>query len=376
MATNSMQPMASHARDEDDLYGKAKIMPEQKFTPAELARAAFQDACEMMIGCEGLYNEAQEYLEGLRTRLLNGDDRVEPLQLALAHADEERTALILQWSQNEKRKAEGNLVNDDLAVADVIAEVLTESRERLGAPITPLVVARRSDAIPAADGSARLFVVQERPGLNDGGLVSGEVIIYFLRPAAFAPLNVDSIDDVCRSRGYIVETTARGSTRRNTLHEDELFVRVRSAYPAVPVLASAPNQERLDYFGNGVNARITRALRSPNERQTGYGYTGAAPAPAAGRLVEAKQIGKTTVRDGISRMTVHVVVSARESHNYAANGHPSITQALNDHVGLAESGTGRVESVEVVDIGVPDAHPVAKKPWNVVARFVLTYRLA
>jgi hypothetical protein len=57
-------------------------------------------------------------------------------------------------------------------------------------------------------------------------------------------------------------------------------------------------------------------------------------------------------RDGISRTTVEVITQATESDNYTANGRPSIGQALTDRKGVAETGTGRVESVEVVNISI------------------------
>lgn len=346
-------------------------------TAAELSQQVLADAQAMHASLLAQLEHAEEAQEELRSQVRrHGDTTVTGDQLTAAAGNLELAELLVQYSTEQVRRATAGLINTDLSVAEVIANVIAESRDKLGAPLTPEVVALRSDVLPAPDGTARLFVVQERAGLNDGGLVSGEVDVHFLRPAAFASLDAESIEDVCRSRGYIVEMTPRGSHRRDGIHGDELFIRVRSAYPAVPVLLSAPSQERLDFFGAGVTARVTSAVRSPNESVTSYRYAGAGPTRASGKHVKAEQVGKTTTRDGVSRMTVQVTLHATESHNYSANAQPSIAQALADHVGLAEPGTGRVESVDVVNVGVPDADRFAKRPWEVTARFVLTYRLA
>lgn len=339
--------------------------------PAELSQAALAEAHATAIGCEGVHQDAQELASQLRTGLLGGDDTISALELATAIADVERTDLLMQWSQKELRKAEAALINDDSRLADLLADVIADA---FGGLVPVKVVTIRRDVAPNESGEPVLFLLQEKPTTDNGGILSGELRATFYRPALLTPLNADRLQQAATKRGYLVQVLPGSSSKRGDYYEDTARLRVQGAAHDVPILAAAPSAEAVRYFAQGMPGRLANAVRTT---PTGIYVQGEAPAPNAKAEFVSHRVLDTIKADDGQRMTVQASYRVTPSPALKADPGPLMHAAVTDLGGTVEPRVGRIVAVEDVSITAPDQDaPGYRRPWTVNARFVVAFAVA
>jgi hypothetical protein len=345
-----------------------KIIP----TAAELARQALADARTKLAECEALHVEAQVAAEELRDRLASGDASVTAVDLMTARTEQERTELLAQAAAQAVARTERALVNDCTELGDLFAELLAE----LFSGLVPVkVVTTRRDVIASEAGEPMLFVVQEKPGSSNGGVLSGELTVTFHRPELFAPLNADRVQRRCEDHGFTVDVLDLGSAQGEGQHRDSLRIKVRQAFSKMPTLAAAPNDEALHHFALGVADRLSASVRAVGRREFHY----AADGPVVdnfGKLTACQIVRTESGPDGEERTTVEVSVNVMPSRRLEGDRAQRMRQALEHYTGTVEPRAGRVADVEVLTLGVPDFRPGARNPWVVTARFGLAYRVS
>lgn len=341
-------------------------------TAAELSRIALDEARSKLATWQELHEQAETAAAELLSRLAGGDETPTGLDLATADAEAKRAAVLMQAGESLVKRAERALINDDTALAEVFADVLAEAFAGL-VPVQIVTIPAEVKASPR--GEPALFVLQDKPGSNNGGTLSGELVVTYYRNTLLAPLNAREVEELCRARGYAVEVRPRSSGRVGDHYEDSASFRVFSASPPVPVLAATPDAAAVRYFAQGANGALADAVRVPSDRPkvTGEPQTVESSSELTGYRVVSSEPGT----NGEVRLTVEttsrVLPSPKLKTGYA---HERLRRAITDRVGFAEVGTGRVVAAEPVSVEVPEPTPGIRKAWTVKGRYVVAYRLA
>ena len=342
-------------------------------TAAELSRQALAEAQAQLAARQEQHTHAVAAAEELVTRLAAGDDSPTAVELGKVRDEAERASLLAQAAEAKVKRAERALINDDLALAELMAEVLAEV---FGGRVPVTVTGMARDAQPDPDGEPVIFVVQEKATAKTGGIMSGVVDLVFCRPRLFAPLDAREIEHRCRERGFAVQPHQLSQGRQGEMHRDSLRVRVERAALPVPELSQAPTDTAVRDFGRDVNGDLMQAVMVA---QQAVAYMNVpATGQAFSELVRSRVVSSVPGEDGSVRITVEAGWKVKPgdglSDHYA---NARIRQVIAEQVGHVAKGVGRVVETGAVSIDMPDmAGPGRGQPWTVTARFVLAHRVA
>ena len=342
-------------------------------TAAELSRIALAEARVKLATWQELHEQAEAAAEELRSRLDGGDDTPTAAELGSSADEVERTGRLLGAAERKVKRAERSLINDDTALAEVFADVLSEA---FGGLVPVRIVTTRSEVKPSDAGEPVLYLTQDKPGQNTGGILSGELALTFYRSSLLAPLDPRRVEELCRARGYSVEAIPRSGGRIGDQYEDGALFRVHTAGPAVPVLAAAPDDSAVRYFAQGVTGALGQAVKVNTGRMV---YLNAAPTERMlSELVSHRVLATDTAADGDVTLTVEVASRVLPSTTLATGyAHERLRAAITDRVGAVEPNLGRVVEAEPVTVETPDPKPHATgQAWTVRARYVITHRVA
>lgn len=346
-------------------------MSKTNTTTAAASRQALADAKAKAATWGALHAAVVEAAEDLVARLAGGDDTVTDEEFAAARFAQERSTILVNAGASLVKRAERALVNDDTRVADLFADVIAEA---FGWLVPVRVVTVRADVAPNPGGEPVAFVLQEKPGTDDGGILSGELRVTFYRSALLAPLNVDRLQQAADRHGHQAQVIHGASARRGDAYEDSATIRVHQASADVPILAAAPSAETVRHFAQGIPGRLFRVVRTA---PVGVRITGDGPAPnGAAELVSHRMVGTETV-DGGQRLTVEVTCRATPSPALKTNPYAGLVDAIVNVAGTVEPGLGRVVSVGDPKLTSPENEGAAyRRPWTITARFVIAYAIA
>jgi hypothetical protein len=225
-------------------------------------------------------------------------------------------------------------------------------------------------------GEPVAYVLQEKAGTDRGGILSGELRLTYHRSPLLAPLDTAKVAQVASARGYVVEVFGTSTNRHGTDHEDTAHLRVRKAFAATPVLATAPDADTVRYFAQGLPGALSGIVRATGPNAS-VRLMGEPPASnARGELVSHRIV--SSEHDGDEqRLTVEVVTRVTPSPALRTNPYPLIQSAVAQYKGNVEAGLGRIVEVGEAVINAPDrVVPGYRQPHTVTTRFVFAYQLA
>ncbi|MGY1719276.1 hypothetical protein ACI8AG_09540 [Blastococcus sp. SYSU DS0552] len=354
---------------------------------AELSRQAKTEAEARLVRGQEWHQQARDAAEEHRARLTSGQvdpSALEALTVEHLHrsAAVEVAALAVEGYERAVRLAERNLINDDVRLANVLADVLAKM---LGGRVPVKVVTVSADVQPNDNGEPVLYLLQKDAAKDKGGILSGELTGTYFRDSLMAPLDPDRLDRACRDRGFQVGVVNQSTSKIGDSHRDTVSLKVRKAFPQLPVLSVAPPEDAILRLARGVTARLADAL--PSDRPDGIRLIGESRKPGTVSETLPPSIVATEPDDeGAQRMTVAVSSFVRVTDKSGRNVAAILADTMERCVGMAESGTGRIASVDNIRTSwsEPNRPPVGvvvegydmRTVWTVSAKVTLTYRLA
>jgi hypothetical protein len=346
--------------------------PTVALSAAATSRAALAAAQSKAADWTTLHAAAVEAAQALIARLARGDDSVTAEDLGSAHFEQVRTEELTRAGETLVKKAEHGIVNDDTKLADLFADILTET---FGGLVPVQVATTKAEAVRTGEPVA--YVLQEKAGTDRGGVLSGELTLSLHRSALLAALSADRVTQLAEAHGFLTEVVGQPSTTRHgTDHEDTVRLRVRQAFAAVPVLSTAPSVETVRYFAQGLPGSLSGVLRA-TDPNAGLRLIGDAPAPNARGELVSHRVVSTEKAGNSERLTVEVVTRVRPSPALRTNPFPLIQSAVAQYEGTVEAALGRIIEVGEAAIHAPErTAPGYSQPHTVTTRFVFAYQLA
>ncbi len=372
---NTGQSKNRTTREEVPMSTKTTSTP----TAAELSRLALAQARDILTDAERAAESHQADAEELDLHLTSGqadaaglDSYVTRWQYAQAAAAV--TAKLVEGAQANVKRAEHALINDDVVVADLFAEVVSEV---YGGRLPIRVVTVASQVKPNENGDPVLFIVQPRAGQNNAGILRANLELTFFRPPLFAELDGRKIEEACRERGYAVEVGMWSSIDHGAFYEDPARVRVARIYSSVPTLSQAPENGEVSLFVGAVRNRLRYAISYFGEREEVHLMYEPVEGRARVEVVSYSVISQIK-HQGDNRLTVEAVYSVHPDSMLI--GEPvaaMMEEAIRKEVGNMADGLGRVVSIDHIKVDVPD---LARRfgdaePFVVTAHFGILYRL-
>jgi hypothetical protein len=341
-------------------------------TAAELSRQALADAQAQVAIRRDQHTKAVTAAEELVTRLTSGDDTPTSAELGNSHNEVERAGYLLTAAETQVKRAERALINDDLTLAELMADVLADVFD---GEVPVKVTGVPGEAQPNPDGSAVVFIVQPKAATKRGGIVSGLLDVVFYRPRRFAPLNGHEVETKSRARGFEVQPNQVSEAPAGDGRRDDLRLTVNRAFLPVPELSQAPTDAAVHEFGRDVNGELMQAVVTGQERVTYMNQH--TPGKASADLVSHRLVSSLPMDNGTVRVTIETTSKVKPESGLPAHfANERLRQAIGRHVEQVAPGVGRIVSAQAVAVEMPDpAGPRSAQPWEVTARFDLTYRL-
>lgn len=275
-----------------------------------------------------------------------GDDTATAADLMAAQAEVTRATRLHEAASAEVRRATAALVNDDTAVAEVIASGLTDLRLFDGYDIAATA---EHPSMPTEIARPTLYAVQTAAPELDvvSGRVSCPVEIVLHRPWWGGRLDVDDLPDRLAERQVYIDTHGTGSHRVGDVSEDRARLTVRGVWQDVPAIRRL-NGENM--FGQTLAGRVAEHCSQGRRgevasQRDGYstGSTTALRAAVQGQgQATPARIVSTNEKTGQRRASVDVSITL--ASNTVGNGilGTETTAYLRSMVGGCESGLGRV----------------------------------
>jgi hypothetical protein len=154
-------------------------------TAAELSRRALAQEKATHAQALTLNDQCQTATEELSAFLASGQASLSDFanhkgRWLDVHAAQDVAALLVTGCENNVKRAERALINDDTTVAELFANVLADV---YGGELLVQVVTIKADTKPNDDGSPVLFIVQEKAGVNKAGILSAKLFLTYYRGA-------------------------------------------------------------------------------------------------------------------------------------------------------------------------------------------------
>ncbi|GAA4727466.1 hypothetical protein GCM10023328_02110 [Modestobacter marinus] len=287
--------------------------------------------------------QRQTAAEDFRTCLTSGRASMTDVDALTAEwlsttAAAEVAALLVQGCEAGVQRAERALINDDTAVADVLADVL---RKLYAGRLPVQVVTLATDVKPNDNGDPVLFILQEKAGKNTGGILSGKLMIILFRPPPplFAELDGQMIESACREWGYAMEVGMWSSIDHGDYCQDPASVTVQRAWLPVPVLTREPEDADFRAFEgetrNTLRNAVTGQGRTPRLYESGEEMEGRAWAKSVSHKVLSKTQDKR-----VRRMVIEVVTNVWPDVQIASAPGMLLREAVAGKGGTYDRGRG------------------------------------
>ncbi|MGY2082792.1 hypothetical protein [Blastococcus sp. SYSU DS0539] len=365
-------------------HGKAKAAP--GLTAAEQSRRDLTEARSAEAAAIAFQAQYGDDLKALEARACQAgleelDDLV-PEHLRLSSAVTV-TGWIVEGCQLRVKRAQANLINDDVRLANVLADVLAEL---FGGKVPVRAVTIPADVQPNNNGEPVLCLLQKEAGKDRGGVLSGELTVTYFRDSLMSSLDPDRLDRACQDRGFHVEVIDRGTTNTGDVHRDTVLLKVRKAFPSVPVLSRTPTDNDVRQLALDVRDRLAASVRYRGERSGIRLHGDPVPLGTASEVLRSDIIARRPDGEGGERMTVAVAFAVRPARDFRGNVSAILRAEIERCKGLVAPGTGRIVSVDNIETSwsEPNQPPVGvvvegydtRTAWKVSADVTLHYRIA
>jgi len=280
-------------------------------------------------------DECAQAVKDIEAEWASGDDSTSADDYEGAKAVLTRAQALLEGARVQVSRLRRQQINLDLRVADALVRVVEQGLKGR----VPVEV-RAGRQVPLEGDVPRVVLTQQEPTIDVGGIVRGEVELYYLRDDLHSPFPVAELESAAEANGFTIQVTRQQFGRvesRNGLSRDDLLIKVARAFAHTPTIEETPDDEVAKEWGSslakGLAYRVAR-----NDEPVRY-FSEATP-DSTGYCRTAK-VTSCSVVDNIRTTVVEAEISVRP-HLRDLDPGRILTQELERQIGLSHRGLGRM----------------------------------